>query len=366
MFGTLLYFGGQIYQAKPPIPTAVEPHRARTLFTRAQIERGQNVWQSHGRHAAGLDLGPRQLCRAGLERRLAASRSARAARAARAGSESGAPTPRSPSRIRRACGSILQQEMRTNTYDRSTGAVTVSDAPRAGDRVGRRALFATCSGNDARGAELARAVRISAQRHAAGRAKREALNAFFFWTAWAATTNRPGETITYTSNWPHEPLVGNTPTGVDLHVDVHLDLRAARRHRRARLVLREGVRHLAARRRAGDGVRAQDFMDAAIDHAVDARDRLVLLGRRGAVRRAGAARHRHRALCGRRPGPLRPAAVGISSRIRSPAPGTPSSPCSGSRRPGSRPGLYVAPLLGGREPKFQAAGRVLPVRQPCS
>src|SRR6185436_15968242 len=26
-------------------------------------------------------------------------------------------------------------------------------------------------------------------------------------------TNRPGETITYTSNWPYEPLIGNTPTG---------------------------------------------------------------------------------------------------------------------------------------------------------
>lgn len=36
--------------------------------------------------------------------------------------------------------------------------------------------------------------------------------AFFFWTAWASMTNRPGQNITYTSNWPHEPLVGNTPT----------------------------------------------------------------------------------------------------------------------------------------------------------
>ncbi len=39
----------------------------------------------------------------------------------------------------------------------------------------------------------------------------EKLAAFYFWTAWGATTNRPGQDITYTSNWPHEPLVGNTP-----------------------------------------------------------------------------------------------------------------------------------------------------------
>ena len=39
-----------------------------------------------------------------------------------------------------------------------------------------------------------------------------ALTAFFFWTAWSAVTLRPDDNITYTSNWPHDPLVGNTPT----------------------------------------------------------------------------------------------------------------------------------------------------------
>ena len=39
-----------------------------------------------------------------------------------------------------------------------------------------------------------------------------ALTAFFFWTAWAAGTERPGATHTYTNNWPYEPLVGNAPT----------------------------------------------------------------------------------------------------------------------------------------------------------
>jgi nitric oxide reductase subunit B len=44
-------------------------------------------------------------------------------------------------------------------------------------------------------------------------ADRQALAAFFFWSAWSAATDRPGENqLSYTSNWPHEPLVGNTPT----------------------------------------------------------------------------------------------------------------------------------------------------------
>jgi nitric oxide reductase subunit B len=38
------------------------------------------------------------------------------------------------------------------------------------------------------------------------------MNAFFFWAAWACTTNRPGSDITYTSNWPPDQTIGNTPT----------------------------------------------------------------------------------------------------------------------------------------------------------
>src|SRR5678815_919103 len=55
---------------------------------------------------------------------------------------------------------------------------------------------------------------------------RRALTAFVWWTAWAATTERAGDTgatptpdasgvvskkVTYTNNWPSEPLVDNVP-----------------------------------------------------------------------------------------------------------------------------------------------------------
>jgi nitric oxide reductase subunit B len=39
------------------------------------------------------------------------------------------------------------------------------------------------------------------------------LTAYFAWTAWAASTLRPGLDYTYTNNWPPEPLVENEPTG---------------------------------------------------------------------------------------------------------------------------------------------------------
>ena len=38
------------------------------------------------------------------------------------------------------------------------------------------------------------------------------LVSWWWWTSWAAATLRPDDTVTYTNNWPHEPLVGNKPT----------------------------------------------------------------------------------------------------------------------------------------------------------
>ncbi|WP_425479680.1 hypothetical protein [Dyella jiangningensis] len=41
---------------------------------------------------------------------------------------------------------------------------------------------------------------------------RRVLTAFFWWTSWAAAAEHPGHAISYTQNWPYDPLVGNTPT----------------------------------------------------------------------------------------------------------------------------------------------------------
>jgi nitric oxide reductase subunit B len=39
------------------------------------------------------------------------------------------------------------------------------------------------------------------------------LVAFLAWTAWASVANRPGESQSYTNNFPYDPLAGNLPTG---------------------------------------------------------------------------------------------------------------------------------------------------------
>ncbi|KAF0146974.1 MAG: cytochrome c oxidase subunit I, partial [bacterium] len=44
----------------------------------------------------------------------------------------------------------------------------------------------------------------------------EALAAYFFWGAWVSAADRPGETHSYTHNWPYDPEAGNRPTSATL------------------------------------------------------------------------------------------------------------------------------------------------------
>lgn len=46
--------------------------------------------------------------------------------------------------------------------------------------------------------------------------KREKMMAFFHWSSWASSTNRPGLSHTYTNNWPHEPIIKNVPTSENI------------------------------------------------------------------------------------------------------------------------------------------------------
>src|SRR5690606_13489620 len=105
----------------------------------------------------------------------------------------------------------LKQELRTNTFDPETGDLIISPVrAQAIAEVGRH--YTGLVGDDPALADLREAYAIP--RNTLKHPERlEAINAFFFWAAWTCTTNRPGSDITYTQNWPAEPLVGNAPTG---------------------------------------------------------------------------------------------------------------------------------------------------------
>src|SRR5690606_4392594 len=52
-FAGLLWVGGEIHRVMPPVPSAVVTTDGETIFTRADIEKGRQVWQSIGGHQLG-------------------------------------------------------------------------------------------------------------------------------------------------------------------------------------------------------------------------------------------------------------------------------------------------------------------------
>src|SRR4051812_46316084 len=211
MFGTLLYFGAQIYQLAPPIPEAVRSARGATLFTGEQILRGQSVWQSMGGMQQGSIWGHGSYVAPDwsadwLHREAVSLRDGIAG----TGTQNTFEALPEPDQAR--FGSILKREMRTNTYDPHTTNITVSDR-RAAAIATTAAHYSDLFTNPRPADQKLRELYAMPKNAVLSADEAHALTGFIFWTAWATTTNRPGDTTSYTSNWPHEPLVGNTPPG---------------------------------------------------------------------------------------------------------------------------------------------------------
>src|SRR5687768_3610792 len=52
-FGVLLWAGGEIFRAAPPVPERVVGESGQVVYTKDDIQRGRQVWQSMG----GMQLG---------------------------------------------------------------------------------------------------------------------------------------------------------------------------------------------------------------------------------------------------------------------------------------------------------------------
>src|SRR5512140_1355168 len=209
-FGALGYLGWQIYLEAPPIPKAVVTTGGEVLFTGEQVSRGQQVWLASGGQQQGSVWGHGAYVAPDWSADWL-HREAQALQAVRTQELRKAPAALTAA-DRGAIDGARKDEMRRNTYDPATGIITVT--PERAQAIREVAshydgLFGTNPSLDTLRDQYAMTEGIVAQR-----ADRQALTAFFFWTSWAATTDRPGETdLSYTSNWPHEPLVGNTMTG---------------------------------------------------------------------------------------------------------------------------------------------------------
>ncbi|HMA96911.1 MAG TPA: nitric-oxide reductase large subunit [Polyangiaceae bacterium] len=202
------FYGRDVYRHAPPIPERIITASGETISTKDGILRGQQVWQrmggqqvgsiwGHGAYQApdwSADFLHRQTI--ALLDEYAQQRFGKAYTA----------LPRSEQAF---LEEQVRGELRQNSYD--AGTVRYSDArARAIRAVSAHyaALFGSAPSLDSLRANYAMQPNMVASAE-----DQASLNEFFAWTAWACVTERPGERVTYTNNWPHEPLVGNHPSG---------------------------------------------------------------------------------------------------------------------------------------------------------
>lgn len=208
-FGALLFMGSEIYRQMPPIPTAVVSESGEVIYTKDDIQRGRQVWQTLGGQQVGSIWGHGAYLApdwsADWLHREATTLLDFYAEAAH-----GRAFDDLAREDQAALQARLEQEMRTNSYDDVTDTITVSDA-RARAIQQTHTHYAELFSDTDQYAELREQYAI-ANDAIPSPEHRDLMPAFFHWAAWAATTERPNDTITYTSNWPHEPLVGNSPT----------------------------------------------------------------------------------------------------------------------------------------------------------
>lgn len=202
-FAILGWIGTEIYYQAPPIPKAVVTADGRVMIPEEQVQDGQNVWQAMGGMQVGSiwghgsyvapdwtadylhreslfildDLSIKQF--GGVYADLDGEQQAQ---------------------MRQR----LQDMVRTNTYDPATGIITVPE-------VRARAYESNLKyySDVFRDGNQEFAIQKNAQPDPV---KLRQMTAFFFWTSWAASTNRPGQAVSYTSNFPAEPLVANVAT----------------------------------------------------------------------------------------------------------------------------------------------------------
>ena len=201
-FAVLGGVGRKMISEAPPIPDVYNTD-GQLLFTGSSITDGQGVWQSIGGQEIGTVWGHGAYVAPDwsadwLHRESEILLNTWAVRAGAANFEALGPDQQAIFKAR------LIREMRTNTYDASRNRVTLS-ADRAAAFEQLRAYYTDVFATG----RSAYAIPSGALTNAA---KQHQLAAFFWWTSWACSTDRPGSETTYTNNWPHEPLIGNVPT----------------------------------------------------------------------------------------------------------------------------------------------------------
>lgn len=203
-FAILGWVGVRVYQEAPPIAERVVTTDGTEVIRPGEILAGQNIWQSMGGMTVGSVWGHGSYVApdwtADWLHREAVFILDRWAE-----EQFGKKFDELSHEHQSQLTGRLSSAMRVNTFDPDTKTITI-DPIRAEAFASNAAHYAEIFSKGNSDYAIPAGALTDPERL-------RRLAAFFFWTSWAASTNRIGDDITYTNNWPYEPLVGNRPTG---------------------------------------------------------------------------------------------------------------------------------------------------------
>jgi nitric oxide reductase subunit B len=215
-FSILGYFGKEIYREAPPIPEQVISPSGQVIYTQASILAGQSAWQSMG----GMELGSifghgayqaPDWTADWLHRELLAWLDLAAQ------TQFGQPYAQLTAVQQASLQVAAQGEYRQARPD-AAGAVHISE--RRAQAIAQVASYYDKLFSAAPELRETRVHYAMKENTLPSAQKRADMAGFFFWTAWAASTERPStdgsKMATYTNNWPPEPLVANHPTAENI------------------------------------------------------------------------------------------------------------------------------------------------------
>ncbi len=208
------YFGDDAEANVPPVPQrVVAEDEEEPLTDYDRIMAGQQTYQRYGLmdhgsvwgHGSlrGMDFSAHTLhCVGELVRQFHAAEG-------KPSDEAYLELPPKPRREIDELGARVIREIRENRYDAETKTLTLTPAQTYALRQMRRYWNQLFDEGNTDYGFLPQTVRDAEGEGEDPNLDRENLADFFFWTAWAAGTQRPGQTYTYTNNWPPDRSVGN-------------------------------------------------------------------------------------------------------------------------------------------------------------
>ena len=200
-FAVLGWIGTEIFRQAPPIPSQVKTTAGDIMIAEEQVSNGQNVWQAMGGMQVGSIWGHGSYVAPDWTADYLHREALFILDEWSAGQFSRGTLP---SEQQAALKQRLQDLLRTNTYDAKTNSITIDPIRQRAFEV-NLAHYSDIFANGSKEYAIQRNAQSDPE-------KLRQLTSFFFWTSWASVANRPDNTISYTSNFPSEPLVGNVPT----------------------------------------------------------------------------------------------------------------------------------------------------------